>query len=242
MGKSSNVKTETDGEVLDGKRVHELAKLLPPMSHAEFESLVENVKANGLEEPIVLLDGQILDGVHRLKACLKAKKKLEYTNWNGECGSPFQFVCTKNLSRRNLSYGQKAVIAVTLEKEFAKTAKLRMSSRNRTKQGVETFPHHDVDGKARDAAAKAVGVNPHYVTDAKSLAKSRPDLLKEVWRGPSRLRQPCNRSKAINAMKEMRRIRSRLSSRAGNSHAKTRPKPMRRISPPDSWTRTSPFA
>lgn len=191
----ANIETSPKEELLDGKSIHALAKMFPPMTDDEFAAISEDMKTNGLVDPVVLYEDKILDGVHRLKACLQSEIKPRFKEWDGECGSPFQFVCTKNLSRRNLTSGQKAVIAVTLEKEFAKAAKLRMSARSRAKPGVEKFPPHEGKGKARDAAAQAVGVNSHYVTDAKALAAGRPDLLKEVWLGQLTLASAMQRLK-----------------------------------------------
>jgi DNA repair photolyase len=183
MGKSMTVKQKPGEELIDGKRVHELAKLLPPMSDAELAALVEDVKANGLIEPIVLLDGQILDGVHRLRACIQAKMKPKYRNWDGECGTPFQFVCTKNLSRRNLSRSQRAVVALSVEEELATKAKRRMSSKERAKDGVEEIPHPGDKGRARDAAALICCVNPRYISDAKKISREKPELLQRILRG-----------------------------------------------------------
>ena len=44
---------------------HELANLFPLLEGDAFWALVEDVRVNGVREPIVLLDGQILDGRNR---------------------------------------------------------------------------------------------------------------------------------------------------------------------------------
>jgi hypothetical protein len=51
---------------------HPLADLFPLMEGIEFDELVADIKLNGLEEVIVMLDDQILDARNRYLACLAA--------------------------------------------------------------------------------------------------------------------------------------------------------------------------
>ncbi len=63
--------TQSD-QHLDGRAIHPLAALFPPMTEDEFAAIAADVAANGLVEPIMLLEGEILDGIHRLRGCLQA--------------------------------------------------------------------------------------------------------------------------------------------------------------------------
>jgi len=75
----------------------------------QFEELVENVRANGLLESIVVApDGSVLDGRHRLLACRSASVEPRFTTHHGD---PWRFVISVNLHRRHLTDGQRAVIA-----------------------------------------------------------------------------------------------------------------------------------
>lgn len=57
---------------------HPAAELLPKMLWPEQERLLEDIKANGLQGPIVLLNGQVLDGRHRQELCELAKIESRY--------------------------------------------------------------------------------------------------------------------------------------------------------------------
>jgi uncharacterized Fe-S cluster-containing radical SAM superfamily protein len=172
-----------ENETLDGKTIHPLASIFPPMNPEEFDAICEDVAQNGLVEPIVLLGGQILDGTHRLKACLAANIQPRYQEWDGEGGTPMQYVWSRNWTRRHLSAGQRAVISLAAEKELAREAKQRMSPKHRKEQGVEGIPQAAGSGKARDLAGRLAAVNARYVQDAKLIEKTSPDLLEQVRLG-----------------------------------------------------------
>ena len=59
-------------------KVHELAHLTPKMTEVEYTALLESITVNGQQVPVVLFEGQIIDGRHRLKALqeLEAKEIL----------------------------------------------------------------------------------------------------------------------------------------------------------------------
>src|SRR5947209_6073789 len=50
---------------------HPIATAFPPMTEAEFEDLVADIRQHGQREPVVLFEGKVLDGVHRDGACVK---------------------------------------------------------------------------------------------------------------------------------------------------------------------------
>jgi hypothetical protein len=64
-------------------KTHPLADLFPPMTTEEMASLVEDIKASGLAQPIVTHEGAILDGRHGYLACLQAGVEPQFTEFRG---------------------------------------------------------------------------------------------------------------------------------------------------------------
>jgi len=96
---------------------HVLADVFPEMPQAEFDELKADIAANGLLEPIWLYEGKILDGRHRHRACSELGIECHFQQYVGD--SPAAFVSSKNLQRRNLNSGQRAVVALEFEPYLA---------------------------------------------------------------------------------------------------------------------------
>jgi N6-adenosine-specific RNA methylase IME4 len=176
---------------------HEVANLFPLMDGEEFASLVTDINANGLREPIWIHKDKIVDGRNRYRACLEAKVAPRFREWDGQ-GSLVMFVVSLNLHRRHLSSGQKAAIGLDVEELLAAEARKRQGARTDLGNITEIIPESE-KGEARAQAAKVVGTNPRYVSDAKTLKQEAPDLLEKVRAGETTLPQ------AKRELKERRR-------------------------------------
>jgi hypothetical protein len=169
---------------------HAIADLFPMLDGDDFESLKKDIDTNGVHVPIVLHDGRIVDGRNRYRACQELGKECPTTDWVGDEESLTAFVWSMNGERRHLSPSQKAMIAADMLPFLEAEAKERMkagggdkkSENARDKSGTEKIPD-PIQGEAREAAAKLVGVNPRYVSDAKVLQRDNPELAEKVRKG-----------------------------------------------------------
>ena len=166
--------------------IHPLARLFPAMSDDAYRHLRDDIREQGLLQFITLLDGQILDGVHRNRACRDLGVDAETKPFNGD--DPLAYVLSMNLKRRHLTQGQKAMIAADALPQFEKEAKKRQQlSKGRGKKGPAKMP--DLKRDARDDAAKAFDVSPRYVSSAKTIAEHSPKLASDVRSGKRRIGQ-----------------------------------------------------
>lgn len=93
---------------------HPLANLFPLIEGGDYQILVDDVRANGLREPIILLEGMILDGRNRARACEDAQVSPRYEPFAGKPDQAVTYVLSKNLARRHLNDAQRAWIASRL--------------------------------------------------------------------------------------------------------------------------------
>lgn len=91
---------------------HPLADAFLLIDGDEFAALVEDVRANGVREPVVLYDDKILDGRNRWRAAREARVGVPFIDYGGD--DPVGFVISANLRRRHLNESQRALVAAKL--------------------------------------------------------------------------------------------------------------------------------
>ncbi len=88
---------------------HPLADLFPLPSEDELRALADDIADHGLREPIVTLEGQILDGRCRYLACKMAGVEPRFATHDGD--EPIAYVFSRNFHRRHLTQPQRAMVA-----------------------------------------------------------------------------------------------------------------------------------
>ena len=167
--------------------IHPAATLFPLIDADEFESLVEDIKANGLKEPGWLMpDGALLDGRHRLAACERAGVPMRWRVYEGD--DPIAHVLSYNLRHRHLNTGQRAMVALAVEKMYAEQAAERKTVAGeqfgRGQRVLADLPKPIAAPiHARDLAAKATGASSRAIGQAKRVSEKAPDLAAKVTSG-----------------------------------------------------------
>lgn len=171
------------------KGVHPACEAVPQMSSDELEELTEDIRNNGLANPVVLTnDHLLLDGRHRLIACYDALQEVRF-DFTGV--DPWLYVCSLNIKRRHLTVGQKAMFAVSMlehEQELAKERQKeagKMHGRGHEKV-VATLPQ-PIDKpkpapKSREKVSAAVGVGQKAIDKAKKITEYAPKEVVEQAR------------------------------------------------------------
>jgi hypothetical protein len=86
---------------------HPLANALPLMDDDALDSLSEDIKKNGLWNPVVIFQGKVLDGRNRLLASAFVDKAPEFYEWVGT--DPTDWVMSQNMYRRNMSITEECI-------------------------------------------------------------------------------------------------------------------------------------
>lgn len=178
--------------------IHPALTILPMMNVADLKSLAENIKANGLREPIHLHQGMVIDGRNRLSACHIAGVEPHYQT--AELGTllPVQYVLQQNLSRRNLTKSQLAAVGA-LSSELMRTDILQLK-----RQGKPTPVA--LGECLRDTLGKALGIPSKTVQDAINIRKENPDLFQRLWAGEISLLAALGRMQTSGPQRHAERI------------------------------------
>jgi hypothetical protein len=103
---------------------HPFAEIFPLLDEQDLGRLADDIKANGLNNPITLYEEKVLDGRNRYRACLQAGVEPKFVEFQN--GDPISFVISSNAQRRDLTKAQRAAVAVLAEPliELVKAAAL----------------------------------------------------------------------------------------------------------------------
>lgn len=121
--------------------VHPAADIFPMMEEKRLAELAQDIRDNGQQEPIRLLDGAVIDGRNRLAACRLVGATPHFTTVAGDV-NPWVYVWSLNGQRRDL------------------TPEIRFHAWKRSAEGgsewqAERQRIQDTANKARAEAAKA---------------------------------------------------------------------------------------
>ena len=85
--------------------MHTYCLWFPALDATDYENLGDSIQSQGLVEPIVLLNGEVFDGRHRLKACLERDVTPRFLNFEDFPSriEPIEWVLAKNQYRRHLN-------------------------------------------------------------------------------------------------------------------------------------------
>lgn len=181
--------------------VHPFADAFPLIDGEEFEELVRDIKRNGLREPIILNHDRtvLIDGRNRWRACDEAGVDQVFETLPARYTEPMilDLIVSKNMARRQLNAGQKALMALEYERYYADAIKAAEVERKTAAIGNQNSHHGDSapirtpqkfgesakDRESATKAAKVVGANREYVRQAKAIQRDAPDLADKVRAG-----------------------------------------------------------
>jgi hypothetical protein len=178
-----------------GLKVHPIADLFPMIEGKEFEDLCLDIESRGLQNPIVVLDGVLLDGRNRLRACAARGVQPKFMPYGWHKEREDEWIISQNLHRRSITPDQRAALVAkyydwskVLERErLSRLANLAGQSSPSgmapSRSGSKTSDAHP----QRDAFAKKAGVGDAKARQVLFVAKNQPGLLDDVLSGKTTL-------------------------------------------------------
>ncbi len=146
---------------------HEAADMFPLMKGQPFTDLVESIKQRGLEVPIELFDGKIIDGRNRCRACVEAEVEPDFVEVTPD--DPWGYVIALNLKRRHLDESQRAMVGARIKGHYVEAAKERQKRKPKDESVPDNCPEQNDQGEARDKAGEAVNVSGKSVDRAEKV-------------------------------------------------------------------------
>lgn len=151
------------------------AEAFPPMQVEEFEALKASIARNGLREPLLVWQGRVMDGRHRLKACQALNLVPTVQMLDGSYEEAKSMAFAANINRRHLRIGQRALLA----------AQLATRQPGQTKAAKAIGPV-----LSQEEAARLFAVGRDSVQKAcRLLARGNQDLLTQVQNGTMSLNE-----------------------------------------------------
>jgi hypothetical protein len=168
---------------------HPIADVWPMMAEDKLHELADDIRKNGQLVPVWLYEGKILDGRNRWAACKIAGIEPKTKDYTGD--EPTAFAVAMNDRRRHMNKGALAAVAAELEPFFAADAARRKKETEGRPKRDAVKPEEKVPQvsavrrapQAREEAAKSVGVNDRYVSDAKKVKQEAPEVFERLKAG-----------------------------------------------------------
>lgn len=152
---------------------HEFGKLIPKMLSKQFVDLQNSIETIGLQVPIVLFEGKVLDGWNRYTACQNITENgghlpspIRYETLLCDASQALQFVLANNLSRRHIPEDERVKLALDIRKK------------------LEKLKPETTGEQLDEQAAKAAGTSKRTVQRATEVERKAPkEVVKAMEEG-----------------------------------------------------------
>jgi len=186
----------------------------------QFASLKSDIEAQGLLDPIVLLNGALLDGRHRLQACEELGITPRFIEWEklpkaDRGDSPEGYVLAHNLEGRERSQSVKAI--VISDPDVMRYYRRRAAERQGARTDLQEHGGHVTTMlKSREEAGALIGVSGPTVGRAMRIRKEAPEAVQDILDGKKtigevdrEIRVKHNRGKSRKKLEERKEGRAK---------------------------------
>jgi N6-adenosine-specific RNA methylase IME4 len=156
---------------------HPIGAINPKLQDWEYQELKTDILKNGIQQPIVIYEGKILDGWHKYNIAVSASMEFPTTIYTGSC--PTDYVAS-TLEGRNLTKEHKAAIMLALNGDrIPVTIKTTINAPTKGKKGFTATANPN----SSRSIAKKLNINRDTVQKVTKLKNESPEIFDKVVKG-----------------------------------------------------------
>jgi hypothetical protein len=150
----------------------EFAELIPPLSEDEYSQLEKNLLAEGCRDRLVVWGDILIDGHNRLQICNKHNIPYDIVTVDFvDRNDAIAYIILNQFGRRNLSIGNRSILALKLEPIYKAQAKNNQKqSPGRGKKGTQKSAYL-FTGETRKKIAEIAGVSHNTIDRVKKIVE-----------------------------------------------------------------------
>jgi len=173
---------------------HPHQELIPPMSLEDYQNFLEDIRRNGILQPIdITYNNVILDGHHRVKAAMELGiKEIEVRIPELLYVDEDEYLISVAMNRRHLTEGQKAVLANEYRKILStkrqseagkKAVTIREIKRGNIDEETVSTSMNEEQERSRKIASERWKVSEWNVRIAQEIEKTAPKVYERLGSG-----------------------------------------------------------
>ncbi|MBI3258238.1 MAG: hypothetical protein HYZ54_01965 [Ignavibacteriae bacterium] len=186
---------ELSGEEIKILQNHPYMDAIPTMNNEECSSLLEDIIANGFTDYITITrEMVVIDGRERINLIKNhdISRTPLFVYYEGEEENILDFIISKNVNRRHLSKGQRAIMSLKFY-DILKDKNLSLISHRM----IEMKDDLDIEIKnigidSRTETAKYFGISSSYIGKAQKVKSTDSKLFQQVFEGKTSLEKAYN--------------------------------------------------
>jgi len=163
--------------------VHPYAKMIPVIVATDLDRLLGDIRTQGVNEPLVMFEGKVLDGRNRLAVASVLGVPVQLEEFDGDDAAAKSYVWSTNAARRHLSTPQIALAAQRFG--FIEAAKAEAGPATPNPDG--SARHVGAAPWAHIAARKIGAISPHTLERfQEAKIPEAPDTMRRIDSGEIR--------------------------------------------------------